>query len=367
MERKYKPLFNLTVVHNYYESGRANDFAFSPTAKTAKDLSRYKLLARLKNDKPGSPEAYGLKMNYLHVGEVIVSGIITEAGTPLIPITASENPSLVFGVNLMNDRFLNFTDKPKPSGSTEVFHYTNVGANPAVDDKIQLVKSTVRLRRKSFEYDFSLTGSFPITATIKIFDSANVEQAEYGQTLISDDGEFQSLINLTGLDDGIYNVEILDGATSIETITYYISDELTAMNPLGILDIVLTDNTSISSDELELTFTARNVPFKYFVVFNEPVTGEEVTKASPIITFAKISLPALGRDEDLATVNSLKLRYPDATVFLFESSTSIDLSETPIKDIKLKKAAGTATEAVLVKHLPGMPIENTKAEAYIFI
>lgn len=350
MERKYKQLFDLTVKHTYYTSGYANDFVFSPTMQTAKDLSRYKLIARLKHAVVGHPEAYGLKTSYCEVD-----------GAPLIPITATDNPSLVFGLNLKNTRFLNVTTEIPVLATREVFHFTNVGVTLA--PTMSLVRTSLRLRRKVFEFNFSLTGTNKASATIEILNAANAVQAEYTQILENVDGNYQALIDLNGLDDGIFSVRVLKtvGLTTVSTTKYYISDELTAMNPMAILDLKLTNNTDLLTRKLEINFTRRSINWKYWVVYLNPVAGAiTVTKAG--VPFSEDVVP-LATTMDTATKLSLETQYPlPAVVRLFVSDNPVPLIEEPIKDIKLKRAATT-----LVKHLPGMPIDSPKTEAYIFI
>lgn len=364
MVQKFKTLFDLTVKHTYYTSGYANDFVFSPTAQTAKDLSRYKLLARQKHAVNGSPEAYGLKVNYSEVD-----------GAPLIPITAADSPSLVFGLNLKNTRFLNITNETElPAFSNqECWYCTNVGV--IVDPDINLVetlslnRTPIKLRRKVFELNFSITVGSIGSATIKIFNESNDLQAAYNQSLTNAGGKYEALIDLNGLDDGIYFVEIRDGASAlVSNNRYYISDELTAMKPMAILDLRLIDNTQLRVKKLEINFTARSVKWKYWVVLPE---GEDplnysidTTATTPSIGGVAFPVPLLTPDslEEL-TLFSLEAQYAGREIVLFESDTTIALNEAPIKGIKLKKDPSSFP----VKHLPGMPVDSPKTEAYIFI
>lgn len=363
MEQKFKTLFDLTVTHTYYTSGYANDFVFSPTAQTAKDLSRYKLLARQKHAVNGSPEAYGLKVSYSEVDTA-----------PLIPITATDSPSLVFGLNLKNTRFLNITDEAElPAfAEQECWYCTNVGVS--VDPDINLVetlslnRTPIKLRRKVFELNFSITAGSIGSATIKIFNESNDLQAAYNQSLTNAGGKYEALIDLNGLDDGIYSIEIRNGDSDlVSNNKYYISDELTAMKPMAILDLRLIDNTQLRVKKLEINFTARSVKWKYWVVLpateNPANYSIDTTAAAPPIgsTFPAL-VPAGGSPEEV-TLLSLQAQYSGKPIKLFESSSTIALNEAPIKGIKLKKDPSSFP----VKHLPGMPIDSVKTEAYIFI
>jgi|GEM_PF-4482853 len=363
MERKYKPLFNLTVIHSYYESGRANDFSFSPTSKTAKDLSRFKLLARLKNDKPGAPEAFGLTTSYQELD-----------GTPFIPITASEKPSLVFGVSVKNDRFMNITTELSQLNSGELFHYSNLDnsgvAVPSVSSAIELHRTNCFLRRNVFAHNFTI-GTVPVNATLKILDGWNggTELSDYEQNLSSENGDFQALVDLNGLDDGMYTVSVSNDVNATITDTkFYINNDLARQRPFAILDLSINSNSLLSGEELQINFEKKNIVWKYFVVFLKAVSGPVSIKKSnspgPAIDFTETTPVASSSDE--VTFNSLAEKFPTSNIKFFVSDDPVDLTETPVTDIQLKNGNGGSAE-VLVKHLPGMPIENTKAEAYIFI
>lgn len=357
MERKFKPLFDLTVKHAYYTSGHANDFVFSPTQQTAKDFGRYKLSAKLKHGVAGQTEAYGLTMRYTEVD-----------GDPLIPITATDNPSLVFGMNLKNTRFLNITENVASMADREVLHYTNVGAS-TVFGIMSLIGSSLFLRRKVFELNFNLDGADKDNATIRILDASETELPLYTKTLSNDDGNYQALIDLNGLDDGIYFVQVEDGANDEAIFNkYFISDELTAMNPLAILDLKLTNNTSLESTQLIIKFSPRSVQWKYWVVLPETAVSNDYeiisTAAAPslgTVTFGAITPAVDSLDE--RTLLSLQSQYIGRPIKLFQSSDPIDLIEAPIMNIRLRKNPST----ILVKHLPGMPVDSSKTEAYIFI
>jgi hypothetical protein len=361
MVRNYLQLFDLTVKHTYYNSGYSNDFVFSPTMKTAKDLSRYKLIARPKNGVVGRNESYGLKVSYTDVDNA-----------PLIPITATDRPSMVFGMNLVNTNFLHFTNEIPAFANQECWYITNVGVSVSADinlvQTVSLNRTPIKLRSKVFELNFSVSGLNLNSATIKILNESGVEQVAYNQSLTTVGGKYDALINLNGLDDGIYSVEIRDGGSLlVSDHRYYISDELTAMKPMAILDLRLNDNTQLRAKKLEINFTPKAVYWKYWVVYRKIVANvPSVTKSGLTFNPTVPSSPM-----DLETYNSLLAQYPTASsVRLFVSSTEITLDEDPIKEIKLNNTPSTpplTPLTILVKNMPGMPIDSAKTEAYIFI
>lgn len=355
MERSFKTLFNLSVKHGYYDDDQSNDFLFVPSEGTKRDTKNFRLLTKNMHGIVGQPEAYGIVSMYSEVDS-----------TPVIPISASFSPEMVFALRLHNKNFWNYTKDVEGLERGEIFHYTNVGATE-VSGVIELERSRCRLKRSVFNYAFILPGPFPVSATLKILDKSNSELSEYEQTLSSENGKFEALVNLEGLPDGIYKVRVMSNGSTIQTDKYYISDQFAVGNPFAVVEIVLTDNTSLSDKKLEISFSPREELWKYFVVFNEVLTGSDVIEVGQTgatgLKFSEVtSFAGPSRLEDKVTKDSLEARYPDADVRLYESDETVKFHESPKKNIKLKK---NATQ--LIQHMPSPSVSSVKAEAYILI
>ena len=354
MERTFKTLFQLSMKHGYYDNELSNDFQFVPSSRTSKDIKSFRLTSKKFNASPNGLGANGLITMYTQVD-----------GAPLITIAPGSAPKGVYGMYLINDQFYNFTDEISNLESGEIFYFTNVGSVES-SGVFPLVRSQHYLKRKSFPYRFNIVDSYPLTATVKILDSAGAELSKYEQTLESANGDFEALINLEGVEDGRYQVQVSTaGSGIIQTDQYYLSDEFALNRPFAILDIVVNDNTSLSEKQLQIEFTPREELWKYFIVFKEPLVGGEVIEVGSLAgtTFSEVtSFVGPSRVEDLATKESLEERYPGSEVRLFESDATIEFSESPEKSIKLKKDS-----VALINNMPSPSVTSPKAEAYILI
>lgn len=354
MERAYKTLFDLSMVHDFYDDKKANDFVFVPSKVTALGLKKFRLLSNTVHSRVGERQSHQLTISYPEVNSI-----------PFIPINLNSNPSLVFGILLENSNFFNYTSETASLKGDEVFYFTNVTA-PDVLGVIDLVRTRQKLRRKVFTYSFKLPNPFPVTATIKILDALGVEIPEYTQVVVSDNGDFNVLINLEKLPDDLYQVSVISGGMTISTDNYYLNDDLAILRPFGVLDIRVTSNNMLSVKKLEINFTARNTAWKYFVVFEVPLVVAdiiEVGQGGGGLDFSEVI--AFGTPEragDKATKESLELRYPGRDVRLYESNVDVDYKETIKTNIKLKK-----NTQPLIQHLPGPSLDSVKAESYIFI
>ena len=354
MERSYKTLFDLSIIHEFYDDGKANDFVFVPLQDTAVGLKNYKLVPRVAQAKVDETQAHGLSVSYAEVN-----------ASPQIPITAASVPPLRFGLKLHQVNFLNFTKETGGLVSGDIYHYTNVGAVD-VAGVLELVRTTYKLKRKVFAYSFTLAGP-PVTATVKVFDSLGVELTEYSQTLDSNNGDFEVLIDLGKEANGVYELQVSSGGPVLQQDQFYLDDELVAMRAFAVLDIVVTNNTDLSTKKLEISYTSREEVMKYFVVFEVPLIVGDVIEVgqTPVsgLKFSEVTdFTGGARAEDKATKEALEGRFPSRDIRLYESIGTFEYKETALKDVKLKKNAQS-----LISHLPAPSLDNVKAEAYIFI
>lgn len=182
----------------------------------------------------------------------------------------------------------------------------------------------------------------------------------------SDTGDFDALIDLQGIVDGRYQVKVESGGGTIQTSDYYISNEFAKKRPFAILDIQVADNTTLSDKELRIEFTPRDVTWKYFLIFREPLGNGDKIDVGPApsgLSFSEVtSFVGTSREEDLATKESLEARYPGSEVLLYESDTTVEFKQSPEKNIKLKK-----NNSPLINSLPSPSVQSPKAEAYILI
>ena len=95
MSRQYSSLTEISFAHDYYTSGRSDDFYLVATSETQKLIRSYRLLF--------GPAVKGHTSSYALLQEDV-------DGNPLLPLPASYR--LRFVMSLKNGALLNYTDLP---------------------------------------------------------------------------------------------------------------------------------------------------------------------------------------------------------------------------------------------------------------
>lgn len=121
-----------------------------------------------------------------------------------------------------------------------------------------------------FSRNFAI-GNVPVTANILIGWSRCAELADYEQSLSSENGDFQALIGLNGLDDGAYTVGISNDVNAIVTDTrFYISNDLARQRPFSICQSIRIRK---DQDEMKLGISEWKIG-----MYSIQVNGNEIQK-----------------------------------------------------------------------------------------
>lgn len=124
----------------------------------------------------------------------------------------------------------------------------------------------------------------------------------------------------------------------------------------GIVEI--NYNSSLTQkDNYKITFKAKKQHWKYYLVTNENIQGNEFeikdreSTRSPKINFTLREIEQQDR-----VVAMIAQQFPDSQQYLFQSETEIDEQEVPRRNIQLLKRAETEnSKTVWIEHLPNPP------------
>ncbi|MBD3421967.1 MAG: hypothetical protein GF398_17790 [Chitinivibrionales bacterium] len=110
---RYKTLFSIDILHNFYANGASRDFALAPTDETVETLRSFDLLFR--------PTSRGATVLY----QVQERGRNDSVRTrPL-----GDDALLTFKLIIRNNAFLNYTDLPIDHAPNEIYYFSNLTGN----------------------------------------------------------------------------------------------------------------------------------------------------------------------------------------------------------------------------------------------
>jgi hypothetical protein len=332
MITQFKTLFTVAVVHTYYRE-KCEDIRFITTRDTVQLLKNGRLLVRELD------------------GTLHVLFEADESGAALVPVSGK---TLVFGLQLVNPCFGNFTDVGAGFASS-----TRVYRNSATPNALAAPESA-RLVGQVFNHAFS-DSARPVMVMLK---SATGAALQLDTISVTEDRSSVSY-NLTGKGPGAYTVEEVFPGNTKQNV-YYSDPELAQAGVFGVLEIKVDATFYTTAASFELLFSARAEILKYYIVANGYTDPEfdqlSVSDAGfteegrPQIDFTKVSSAAFTAGE----ISPALLGDSDARVVLFKSQTKVARTEKARKKIQLKKNG-----EVLMAHLPQPGPEKSNADLII--
>jgi hypothetical protein len=145
MTTRYKILFAIDLLNNYYTDSRCDDFAIIASAETASLLKRFQLI-------------------YKVVGNKLV--VLTKVNSNGEPLTAvAKDAKFVFYLDLTKPLFINFTNLDLNELKSKRFYYTNLNQNK--------LNNTLNITAKLDEYNNAkpyLPGALVNDGTATVFE-----------------------------------------------------------------------------------------------------------------------------------------------------------------------------------------------------
>ena len=287
---KYKALFDIELLHSFYNSGKTGDLQLLPTAACSLLIQRLGLRY--------IPTNNGGKL----FAKVTSSGGLDFMKQPLLPGTCFS-----FVLHLSNNLFENFTavSISKPRG--QHYYFNNIGNNISAAGSPLLVSDTVTKLVSDADLLPFISNTFSYTHT-------NVAATQNG-VLQFDNGEIleQSLNNQNNIFNFSFDLNKASGGRAkfliegVEKLKFYAINTATTSGEYGMVDIFydtslnaayqfqLADN-SVETKHYKIAFGNRKTKWRYIISkkYNQAVSAVQVSKTngSPIAFTAQPGAPA---------------------------------------------------------------------------
>ena len=327
----YEKIFSIKVLHGFYQSKLSPDLSFGPTKRTSVILGNYGL------------KFYGGVHGFDLLGETNGEGILKR------PLPSSM--VLTFIAELKNPYFINFSSLPMNAGS-KIFRFSNGSLNqreiPGIEGQKLLLHEGGSVDNGSListcgdDYSFFLTA----TATRKIGeivdDLTDTPVLKEEGTVAAGGNEFS--FTLGGLPEGIYRLEVENN----EQDRFYYLPGFIGSKAFAVIDVMVDTpgankfvNSAgrISYTEYCIAFAARKAFWRYIVT-----NRNELPMPDPVIE-----------------QNSIPLVFQTDSATSFTSSEALELSERPVKNIRLLGDSGDP-ESVLIENLPNAGFEMIRPD-----
>jgi hypothetical protein len=355
MKIQFNSLFDVEILHNYYQSGHVQNLDIIPSVTCQRLLTNFGLLFK-KTSK----------------GFTVLYEIIDESNGdshPLKPIT--ENVRFTFLLQSRNPYLVNFSDLPLQTPANHLFYLNNMNNNPqnsklllSAKTSSEFVSSEDNLEFEPLIFHYQAASS-STSVNVKINDQwSNTVTSE---TVAIVEGKLNFEVDLRRHGPGKFSLWVDD----VEKKTFYASDELVGKNVFGLIDIFRDDRVpedyqftdpDNNHDVLAKTFTAkidnRRTFWKYYVVlkYRTDIDPEDLS-----IEF----LPQTENDNDneddtdsgngdFTTPFERKppIERSDGLMAIpFISQAVLPLQENPIKKIQLKKTSSISSGIFSIKNL----------------
>ena len=387
----YNRLFNLSIFHDYYEDGLANDYRLVPTFETTEFLKGGRML--FKTIPKGCT--------------VLYRTLADESGAF---INKGPDARLLFSLSMNNNsKFLNITDldesTTKKYSSGHIIYLSNTPASPSSDAEspeelnYQLLDF---LEGRLFSYQFKLNPALasPGDVLFTVSDENNnpvpvgkkFNGDPFDDTLTltrSEDGSYTQLIDLRDYPKGRYTITVKNPASPLDPplkVVHFYSDELLlGKKVLAIVDIELNQATNplyTSTWEYAIRFSRKSSVWKYFIVdktekvadldnYDLSITDERTDGNLPYA--ANYTFTRDGQ-EPHATI---RINGKNTVIFKSDALIPIPFFETPLPGIQLKKVPNDTgdSEQLIIQNLPnpshkGVIKEEAgilESEIYVFI
>lgn len=370
----YNRLFNLRIIHSYYENGRPRGLYLQPTGKTRRVLQGGNMLFKS-----------------LLSGIVILYRVQDDEVTPLVELP--DDLRLTFSMSVENKaEFQNITNLDVSStarfSSSSIFYFTNdpAAASSDPDNPEEITHELIdAAKNRLFTYSFGLE-SPPAEVLLRVQNAAGTlvspgktaDGTPLPTTLTigrNDDDRYSQQIDLRNKPVGKYTITILNTAddTTLKEEVFYVDDELASRDILGVVDIVYNSSTGNlygDREEYELQFERKESIWTYFVVNkNKNVDFDTDTLSIDDQGSEGYSPMNFTREGDEPHTT---IRINGLETVVFKSDDPIPFFEIPKAAVQLKRDPGNA---VLVSNLPnpshsGVVKEQDdtlESEIYVFI
>ena len=325
---KYKPVFDLEILHNFYSSGKCPDLEMIPT-KSCQALLRQT----------------GLRFLPAEHGGKVFARVIEKADKDIIKSPIAENTKFSFLLKLKKNTFENFTDLNLSRPKTSHYYFNNLATNISATGSPLLVTDTAR--KAVSELDL-------LSFTHNSFSYAHASAADKQDSELQfiDTGEsFQQSLNNAG---NVFNFSydlrktpagrakfFIEGA---EKAFIYVSDPAEFYNNVfAVVEIFYksslpssyqfqqSDN-SIDTIFYKIAFLNRLTKWRYVVTkkFNQAITG---------LSVAKTNGTTIGFTPQVTS--------PTSDQFIFASNNPLPLKEDAVSGIKLSDQANRTVIANL--------------------
>jgi len=335
---KYKPLFNLDILHNFYLSGKSADFEVVPTRQCQTLI-----------------QSLGLRFLPTEFGAKLFAKVNAVANKDIIKNPIPDNTKFSFLLKLKNNVFSNFTNLNLNKPATSHYYFNNLVNNLSSNGSPLLVADTVT----KIVSDKDLL-PFVSNSLSHVHNSTVATQNSELKFIDSGESFEQSLQNHNNVFNFTYDLNKSQGGRAklfvegTEKAFVYISDPVNKSNLFGMLEIFYkkdlsaayqfqqTDN-SIETRDYKIAFSVRSTRWRYWVTrkFNQSVTGITIAKTNGVpISFTQL------------------VSSPPTNQFILASNTPLPFKEEPVSGIKLSDQ----TNKIIVSNLPNPSLAMIKTE-----
>ena len=330
---KYKELFTLDVMHNFYESGKSADFRIVPSAACEQIL-----------------RSFGLRLILTPTGIKLFANVNTTGGADRIINPLPESTCFTFLLLLQNRNFANFTQLDLERPAQHRYYFNNLVNNISAAGDPLLVANTAskvvsnndHLKFIYNNYTFLHTSpAAQQTSELRFIDSGE----SFTQTLQNNENAFQFNFQLQKTQGGraVFFVE------GVEKDRFFVSSQSDAQDLFGVVQVFhkaslnnnykfQQDNNEITTRSYKIAFANRATRWRYVISrkFNQSITGVSVAKANGTpIAFSPLPGAPAGK-------------------FIMTSNATVPLRESPLLGIKLSDQANNLIIANLPNPSTGM-------------
>ncbi|MEX2593616.1 MAG: hypothetical protein WD426_12655 [Anditalea sp.] len=334
---KYKPLFDIEILHGFYRSGKCPDFFLVPTKACQTQLNTFGLLHL--------PTAFGCQ---------VYAKVNTVGGNELIKSPLLEGSKFSFFMMLKRRDFENFSELNTIKPRSSHYYFNNLVNNLSTDSFPLLVAN-------NSGKVVSDTDLIPFNSNTFAYIQEGTATVQNSELRFIDSGEefYQTVNNHNNVFNFSYDLKKTPGGRAkffieeVEKTEIYVQPTKDLLNTFGIVEIFyksslvpeyqfLKNDHSIETKFYKIAFANMATRWRYIISkkFDKTITGVTVgkTNGNPIAFTAQPNSPT---DQ-----------------FIIASNEPVPLQEGPVTGIQLRDQ----TDKVLIPHLPNPPLMLVKTE-----